>query len=79
MQELKFYNMANNIAIESLLKERQKVLDEKQRMNQIFDAQIKEFETAIERIDGKRVWEYEPAIVYDDEHPDYIKNSLEEI
>lgn len=71
--------MAQNLAVESLLKEIDKVLHEKQKMNAIFDAQISELETAIDQLCGKRVWETEPESLYDDTNMDYIKSSVEEM
>ena len=40
--------------------------------------EISGIETAIEMLSGKKVWEVAAELKYDDEHPDYIKSSIEE-
>lgn len=69
--------MAQNIAVETLLKERQRLIDERDRITREFDFQIEEIQTSVERINGKTVWTADPAMVYDDQSPDYIKGSIE--
>lgn len=69
--------MSNN-AIETLLKERDKLVMARDEAVARFYAEIHEIETAIEKLSGKRVWEFPREIRYDDEHPDYIKGSIEE-
>lgn len=70
--------MSNN-ARDLLLKERDKLKIEKEAAIAQFDAQIQDLDTAIERISGKKVWEVDTGVRYDDEHPDYIKASAEEL
>lgn len=70
--------MANNIAVDLLLKERQRIKDELLKMKTVLGKQIRHIETAIEKIEGKQVWEYEPADQFDDTNPDYIKGSIED-
>jgi hypothetical protein len=71
--------MANNLATDVLLIKRQELLDEKSKMNEIFDAQIQQIETSIERLEGKNVWELASTTLYDDESHNYIRSSQEEI
>lgn len=71
--------MANNESIEVLFRERNKLVTERDAMNEKFNTLISGIETSIEILSGKKVWESEPTIVYDDENHDYIKQSIEEI
>ncbi len=71
--------MAQNLAIQSLLTKRDQLLSEKAKLIERLDSEIKEIETAIEELSGKKVWEIKEMVLYDDEHPDYIKSSQEEI
>jgi hypothetical protein len=48
-------------------------------MMDAINKEIADIESGIERLSGKRVWEIEAELKYDDENPDYIKASLEEI
>ena len=71
--------MAHNDAIEVLFKEKNKLEIERDfhidRLNKL----ISDLETSIEVLSGKKVWEVENAVKFDDENPDYIKSSKEEI
>lgn len=69
--------MAQNIATEVLYREKQRIEAEKEAAINRFDEQLREIDTAIERVSGKKVWEVEKELVYDDEHADYIKGSIE--
>jgi len=42
------------------------------------NSEISELEKAIEELSGKKVWEIESVVIYDDESPDYIKSSIED-
>lgn len=70
--------MSNN-AVELLVKERAKLIAEKAQAIAKFDEAISFLESGIETISGKKVWQAEAATVYDDENPDYVKSSAEEI
>lgn len=70
--------MAHKIAVEVLLKERQKLIEVKFLLIQQHDFKIQEIETAVDELCGKQVWTNEPPIIYDDESPDYIKWSIED-
>lgn len=69
----------NKLAIELLLKERQVLIGKRDAMVDALNVQISDIESGIERLSGKKVWETEPGFTYDDQNPDYIKASLEEI
>jgi hypothetical protein len=71
--------MAQNIALRSLVKERDNLIAERNSTYSKLSEQISELETAIEQLSGKKVWEVKAETLYDDENPDYIKSSLEEI
>lgn len=71
--------MAQNIAIHSLFTAKEAIVAEKNAAIIRFNEQIQELETAIERLSGKKVWEVEQEMVYDDTNLDYIKGSQEEI
>lgn len=68
-----------NAAIELLLKNRQRLIDEKAKMLFKFKKELSEVNTAIEQLSGKTVWETASDFAYDDENPNYIKASEEEI
>lgn len=69
----------SNIAVETLLKQRQQLLDERQKMWERYAKEIDDIDVAIEAINGKKSHETTSEFHYDDEHPDYIKQSQEEI
>lgn len=69
----------SNFAIESLLKERQKLVDAKNKAIERYDFEISEFDRAITLLEGRQVKDPANLTIYDDEHPDYIKGSQEEM
>lgn len=72
--------MSNNkVVINTLLSKRDTLISEKKKAIRQFNAEICEIENAIETLSGERPWQGGPAVLYDDEHPDYIKQSVEEI
>lgn len=71
--------MPKSVGLEALMTKRNELVSEKNKMNEELDKQIQEMESCIELLSGKTVWEIEAATVYDDENPNYIKSSLEEI
>jgi ubiquinone biosynthesis protein UbiJ len=71
--------MAQNIALQSLITERDRVIAERNAALSHFSEQISELETAIEQLSGKKVWEVKNDFVYGDTDPNYVKASLEEI
>ena len=70
--------MITPIGIEILLKEREKLVAEKNRVNENFDNQISDIESSIELLSGKKVWEVVTETIYDDTHPQYITGSIED-
>lgn len=69
--------MSNN-AIEILLKERDKLIMERDAAVSRFNGELQDLESSIERLSGKKVWEMSRETRFDDEHPDYIKQSIED-
>lgn len=67
-----------NNAIDLLIKELERIKAAKTEAISKFNSQISELEASIERLSGKKVWEVSAGSIYDDEHPDYIKASIEE-
>lgn len=66
-------------AIETLL---QKVAELKHKRDLEFNKatqEINSIESSIEQLTGKKVWQLEPEFKYDDESPNYIKGSFEEM
>lgn len=68
-----------NLAVQELVKKLHLLMDEQTKLNEKFNKEISEIETAIETLSGKTVWEVNSEYHYDDENPDYIKASQEEI
>lgn len=70
--------MITPIGIEVLIKEREKLIAEKNRVNETLDNQIADIESSIELLSGKKVWEVNTETTYDDSNSDYIKGSIED-
>jgi hypothetical protein len=71
--------MSNNLAVEVLMKNREELVGKRTRMLERYNKEISEIETALEQLAGKKVWEMGSDYHYDDENPDQIKQSIEEI
>jgi len=71
--------MAHKFALEAIVKEMNRLKLEKQRAIERFDRLISDCHTSIEVLSGKTVWETEAEMTFDDENPNYIKSSEEEI
>lgn len=69
----------SNLAVDSLRVKRQQLVDVKNRLMEEYDTMIVEFEMAIETLTGDKFLDIPPTERFDDENPDYIKASLEEI
>lgn len=69
----------SNLALGTLLKKRAELVNERDKLVSRFNGEISEVETAIEQLAGKKVWDNGTPILYDDEHPEYIRQSQEEI
>lgn len=71
--------MAQSLGIEALIEKRNTLVAERDSMLTDFNNQIKEFESCIEVLSGKPYTEYMEDFRFDDENPNYIKSSQEEI
>lgn len=69
----------SNLAAETLIKKREQLIEEQTKMNLQFQEQINDLDMAIEAIYGRPAKEVIQETKYDDESPDYIKGSAEEI
>jgi hypothetical protein len=67
----------NEIAIEVLQKKRKELLTEKERFLNRINLEIDSIEATMETLSGKKVWQIEEEMKYDDENHDYIKGSFE--
>jgi len=70
--------MSENSAITTLNIERLKLIMERDVHYFAMNKKINQIEAAMEQLSGKKVWELEAQILYDDENPDYIKGSSED-
>lgn len=66
-------------AVEALLKQRQQLITERDRANERFYKEISEIDAAVHSLTGKKASELAEEFHYDDENPEYIKGSLEEM
>lgn len=66
-------------AVDFLILKRAELVAEQVKMNDQFNKEIVELETAIEKLAGSKVWETPIVERFDDENPNYIKSSQEEI
>jgi len=72
--------MSNFLTAANILMEKRTVLKiEQLQMNAKFDKEILDLEMAIETLLGDKFSDILPTEKFDDENPDYIKASLEEI
>lgn len=69
----------NNLSVELLLKQRDILLGRKAEMLDQINQEIADIEAGIETLSGKKVWQMQSPVLYDDQNPSYIKASLEEI
>ena len=68
-----------NVAVSELVKKRQQLINERDKMLIKFENEIEQLESAIILIAEGRIWEKPSLETFDDENPDYIKQSIEEI
>jgi hypothetical protein len=66
-------------SIDLLVDQRVKLLQEQHEMNQKYNSEIKELNVSIKKLRGYTHADLDDAHHYDDENPDYIKSSKEEI
>jgi len=71
--------MASTLVIETLTAKRQQLVTERDAAVFRYDKEISDIETALMELAGKKVWETQPSERYDDENPEYIKGSIEEL
>ncbi len=71
--------MQNQTAVEALHQKRTDLIIERDTFLAKINVEISGIESAIESLSGLKVWETEPTTLYDDENPNYIKSSLEEM
>lgn len=69
----------NNHAIELLLKQRDILITRKIAMLDEINLEIRDVESAIKMLSGRTGLETVSEVKYDDQNPDYIKASIEEI
>jgi hypothetical protein len=69
----------SNVAVESLLKQRQDLITERDRITEKFYNDISEIDAAIQSLTGRKASEVANEYKYDDENPNYIKGSFEEM
>lgn len=66
-------------AIQELINKRTALMSEKNRAMQQFDEEISEMDSAIAILSGKKVWEAVSEERFDDENPNVMKGSYEEM
>lgn len=71
--------MQNQSAVETLHQKRTELIIKRDAFLSHINSQISGIESAIESLSGLKVWETEPTTVYDDENPNYIRGSQEEM
>lgn len=71
--------MSNNPAIDTLLQKRQELITERDKAWQRFDDDIKQVDLALFLLTGKEGKDLAIQYQYDDENPDQIKMSAEEM
>ncbi len=71
--------MSQSLGIDALNEKRNILVSERDKMLTDYNNQIKELESCIELLSGKPYTEYMADFQFDDENPNYIKSSPEEI
>lgn len=68
--------MSNNqIVIETLTVKRDFLIGKRDELIAQYNSQIAEIEDALDVLAGKKVWRTENQELYDDQNPDYIRNT----
>lgn len=65
----------SNLAVDALVEKWKEVVAEREKMYNDYSAQIDELETAIKLITGENPKDMPLRERYDDEHPNYIRNT----
>jgi len=68
-----------SLALKALLEKREQLLAEKSKMLELLNTEISELEDAIEKLSGQQLVQKVSEVPYDDETPNYIRSSQEEI
>ncbi len=71
--------MSQSLGIEALIEKREQLVTERNNAIARFDSEISELDSCIELLSGKSVFEVVNETRFDDENPNYIKSSPEEI
>jgi hypothetical protein len=72
--------MSDNLTVVAFLRDRrEKLLADLASIQEKYGNEIKEINAALVTLTGKTIPEIEKEYLFDDEHPDYIKASLEEM
>lgn len=72
--------MSNNLAIQTLLNKMHQLMDEKHKMLEKYKTEIAQMNAAILALsEGEPVEVPEAVDIFDDQNPDYIRSSSEEI
>jgi hypothetical protein len=69
----------NTFAIDSLIKQRDILIARKIAMMDEINLEIRDIESAIKTLSGRNILETVAEEKYDDQNPNYIKASIEEI
>lgn len=62
-------------AVETLMEKRNSLITEMRNMTHKYETEIKELESSIELLSGRKMKDLEPEFRYDDDNPDYIKGT----
>lgn len=71
--------MGKSLGIDALVKKTEELIIERDNMLREYNSQIKELESCIELLSGKPYTEYMQDYKFDDENPNYIRSSQEEM
>lgn len=71
--------MSQSLGIEALIEKREQLVTERNNAIARFDSEISELDSCIELLSGKSVFDVVNETRFDDENPNYIKSSPEEI
>jgi hypothetical protein len=65
----------NHVVISTLINKREQLLATQQKVHAEYQEQIDELEDALDNLAGKTVWRKVNTVAYNDESPDYIRNT----
>lgn len=65
--------MSNNqVVIDTLIKKRDQLITERNKISRELNTQIEELELALDKLAGGPVWDNPKEAAYDDDNPNYI-------